>query len=977
MKKLFILLSFMTIALADVSGQKYKYETAPNDPTGTKIYTLKNGFKLYLSVFKDAPRVQTFIAVRAGSKNDPSETTGLAHYLEHMMFKGTRNIGALDWAKEEPLLNKISDLYEKYRATKDTAERSKIYAQIDATSQEAAAFVHTNEYDKMISSLGAKGTNAFTSLERTVYVNDIPSNEIEKWMNVEGERFREVVLRLFHTELEAVYEEFNIGQDNDGRNAYAAMLEGLFPTHTYGTQTTIGTSEHLKNPSLVNIQKFFKTYYVPNNMALIISGDFDPDQVTAWAEKYFGDYKPKDVPVFKYEEQKPIASPVVKEVFGKQQAWVDMAYRIPGISTKSNDVLLSELVAQVLANGQAGLIDLDLVQQQKVGSEAYAYTWTLSDYSLLALHAVPREGQSLEEAHKLLMDEIAKLRKGEFPDWLVEAAIKNLKLQQMKQMEDNRSRASYMLEAFITNQDWKTYNEGLAILEKFTKKDVVDYANKYLGDQNYVVVYKREGENKNVAKVQKPQITPLKVNRGEESAFMQKYKKITSPRLKPVFIDFKTAMVSSKLKSGVQVDVLPNTYNKTFELNYIVDMGKNHDKKLPLAIEYLKYLGTEKQSAEEIQQEFFKLGLAFEVFTSDDRCYVTLSGLDESFDKGVALFESLLANPLPNDEVLKNLIADKLKEREDSKKNKNVILREAMANYGRFGKFSPYSDVIPAKDMEAIIAEELIEKIKNLTSYEHKIFYYGTKKVDEVTKVLNKSHIVPFKLKPVPAETPYVEQATPTNHVYFVNFPMVQAEMMMMSKGTDHFDQNEFIMSRIYNEYFGAGLSSIVFQEIREAKALAYSANAVYQSPLFANKAHYFRNYIGTQVDKLPEAVKAMSEIVENMPVSPEKLNSDRQSILKQIETERVTKDNIYWLIDANRRKGADHDLRKDVYETLGKTYTTEKAIADAVLKFQQEKVKGRHYNYLILADKTKVDMAFLKSIGEVTELSYEDIFGY
>ena len=184
----------------------YQHETDENDPLNTIIYTLDNGLKVYMSINQDEPRIQTNIAVNTGSKQDPSDATGLAHYLEHMLFKGTSKIGTVDWEKESKELKKISDLYEERRGVTVEDERKEIYHQIDSISSVAATYAVANEYDKMISSLGAKGTNAYTSLERTVYINDIPSNELEKWLLIESERFGELVLRLFHTELETVYE---------------------------------------------------------------------------------------------------------------------------------------------------------------------------------------------------------------------------------------------------------------------------------------------------------------------------------------------------------------------------------------------------------------------------------------------------------------------------------------------------------------------------------------------------------------------------------------------------------------------------------------------------------------------------------------------------------------------------------------------------------------------------------------------------
>ena len=302
-------LIFVSIDKYEEDNTQYNYQTVENDPLNVLIYTLENGLKVYMSINKDEPRIQTNIAVNTGSKQDPSDATGLAHYLEHMLFKGTSEIGTINWTDESVELKKISDLYEQRRNTVNPKEREAIYKKIDSISVVAAKYTVANEYDKMISSLGAKGTNAYTSLERTVYINDIPSNELEKWLIIESERFSELVLRLFHTELETVYEEFNRGQDNDSRLSWYTMMKSIFKKHQYGTQTTIGTSEHLKNPSMEKIHQYFNEQYVPNNMAIVLSGDIDPDKTIALIEKYFGQYQFKEVPEFTVIQEDPIVEP--------------------------------------------------------------------------------------------------------------------------------------------------------------------------------------------------------------------------------------------------------------------------------------------------------------------------------------------------------------------------------------------------------------------------------------------------------------------------------------------------------------------------------------------------------------------------------------------------------------------------------------------------------------------------------------------
>src|ERR1035437_9662290 len=408
-----ILLFFISFSssYAQQAAKVYKYETAPNDPLKARIYKLDNGLTVYMTVYKNAQRIQTYIATRAGSKNDPKDATGLAHYLEHMLFKGTDKYGSKDYAKEKVELDKIEGLYEVYRKTTDTTKRKVIYHQIDSVSGYASTLAIANEYDKMLSTIGAKGTNAYTFLEQTVYVNDIPSNQLDNWTTIESERFSNPVMRLFHTELEAVYEEKNRGLDNDGEKSWEALFAGLFPNNTYGSQTTIGTIEHLKNPSLTEIKKYFNTYYVPNNMAICLSGDFDPDATIKMIDEKFSSWKNKPIPTYQPYIEKPITTPVVKEVIGPDAENVMIGFRFAGAGSKDADMIM--MINKILSNGKAGLIDLNLNQQQKVLEDG-ADDVECKDYSAQILNGRSEEGQKLEQVKDLLLEQIDKLKSGDF-----------------------------------------------------------------------------------------------------------------------------------------------------------------------------------------------------------------------------------------------------------------------------------------------------------------------------------------------------------------------------------------------------------------------------------------------------------------------------------------------------------------------------------------------------------------------------------
>ena len=387
---------------------KYKYEEVKGDLSKTRIYTLDNGLKVYLSVNEEKPRLNAFIAVRTGSKNDPAETTGLAHYLEHLMFKGTDKFGVTDAKAEAPLLADIEARYEKYRTLTDPAERRQAYHEIDSVSQLAAKYFIPNEYDKLMSAIGAEGTNAYTSNDVTCYVEDIPSNEIENWAKIQADRFQNMVIRGFHTELEAVYEEYNISLTRDFRKEMAAMMGKLFPNHPYGLQTTLGSQEHLKNPSITNIKNYFKKWYVPNNVAICLAGDFDPDEVIAIIDKYFGQWKPgDDVNQPEFPALPEITAPTDTTVVGPEAENVWLGWRFEKASSLQSDTL--NVIDLMLNNGTAGLFDLNINQQMKM-LEASTWNYQLLDHSMFVLMGNPREGQTLDEVRGLLLGEIEKLR---------------------------------------------------------------------------------------------------------------------------------------------------------------------------------------------------------------------------------------------------------------------------------------------------------------------------------------------------------------------------------------------------------------------------------------------------------------------------------------------------------------------------------------------------------------------------------------
>lgn len=967
---LFIAITITTFAQAAETKKQtdkngYTYETVEGDPLKARIYTLENGLKVYLSVYKDEPRIQTYVAIKAGSKSDPADATGLAHYLEHILFKGTSKIGSSDWERESKLLTQIEGLYENYRGTTDSLKRVAIYHQIDSVSGVAAQFAIANEYDKLMSNVGASGTNAYTFFEQTVYINDIPANQINKWIEIEAERFGEVVPRLFHTELEAVYEEKNRGVDSDGRKVWESLLEAMFPAHQYGTQTTIGTVPHLQNPSITEIKKYFYKYYVPNNMAICLSGDLDPELTIKKIDEYWGQKAAKPVADFVVAKEAPIQQPIVREVVGPDAENVTLGFRFSGKASK--EALMMELVSMILSNSQAGLIDLNLNQQQKVLG-AYSYPLRLKDYSIQMLAASPKTGQSLEQAKDLLLGQLELIKAGKFDDWLIPAIVNDYKKSQMLEMESNKARATSFVSAFVADIPWKEAVSEIAQLEKITKQEVVDFAKAHYKN-NYVVVYKRTGVDTTIVRVPKPTITPVEVNREKQSPFYVKMTEEPVAEIKPMFVDFKKDITFSDFK-GLSIHYKANTENTRFNLYYILDMGSRNSKELSLAVSYLDYLGTKKYSAEDLKKEFYKLGCEYGVMTSDDQVYVSLSGLNKNFDKALRLFEDFLANVQPNQEAYNEMVGRIMKSREDAKLNKGTILQKAMLNYVIYGEKSPFTDILTTEQLKNIQPQDLVNKAKEILQYKHRILYYGPTSVDGLKKALSKHHKVPKKFKEIPAKRIYPEQKLSKNKVYFVNYDMVQAELLMISQ-SKKYSEELAINASLFNEYFGGSMGSIVFQELRESKALAYSVRAQYSTASKPDKSNYVVSYIGSQADKLKQAVDGMVELHQNFKASDVAFANAKDAILSSIETSRTTKTGVLFAYEAAQEFNRDYTLTKQLYDY------TQKATLKDLENFHQTYFKDQTRVFLVIGAKEQVDLKALKQYGEVVELTLEEVFGY
>ena len=966
--RLFITLLICAVVSLNLSAQSFKYESVKNDPLNARIYTLGNGLKVYMSVNKSEPRIQTYIAVRVGSKNDPSATTGLAHYFEHMMFKGSEKFGTTNWKKEKEYIEKIEDLYEVYRKEKDPLKRKGLYAEIDSLSYIASGFAIANEYDKMMSFIGSQGTNAATSNDYTFYQEDIPSNQLENWAKIQADRFANPVLRLFHTELETIYEEKNMSLTKDYRKVNEAMLKALFPSHPYGQQTTLGEAEHLRNPSLKNIKEFHSQYYVPNNYCIAMSGDFDPDKAIKIIDKYFGGLKAVEVPKLEFKAEKEITKVKEIEVKGLESEYITIAYRINAGST-SKEAMMAELIDMILNNGYTGLIDKNINQKQ-LCQRANSGVYGLNDYTAFILRAYPTKGQGLDELKSMLLQQIDILKTGNWDESILQAGINNMKFREIRSLESNSARAMKMAMSYLSNVEWENEVNYLDNLSQITKDEIVAFANQIFKSNNYVVIKKIKDEPETVAKVEKPAITPIQINRSAESDFFKKVKEAKVEDIKPVFVDYDKDMSIKKMPNGTEILYVKNTDNTRYSLSFRYAVGSWENKYLNLLSYYQDFLYTPFMSQQQIKEKLYNIATTFRISVSGDETVVTIEGLTENLLEALDVVDGILTNPCLDKKALESIKQKLFKERAEAKSAQQQCFSK-LSSYALYGKKNAHRTLLSDKEINKLTTKQLTEQIKNLKLYEEQITYYGDLNIDAIEDYIFRHHKMNETGSYKKADRKLSEkQKISKNKVYFVNYPANQSYCRMFIVG-DKYDESQRAVVAMYNEYFGGSMNSIVFQEMREKRSLAYQASSRYIMGSNKTDKNYNLAHIATQNDKVVEAFDAFNSLLDYMPVAENNFDLAKQSILKSIATNRTTKQAIISSYLTDKEYGRKENTQKKMYEQL------QKMTFEDIKAFSEQNLKGQKRVYVILGSKDQINFDEVKKFGDIEELTLEEIFGY
>jgi predicted Zn-dependent peptidase len=914
---------------------------------------------VYLSPNHQAPRIAAYIAVRTGSKNDPKDSTGLAHYLEHMLFKGTQSMGTLDYAKEKPFLDRIDALYDEHFHAKDPVERARIYKQIDEQNLQAVKFEIPNEIAKIYRQLGFHGLNAFTSDEETVFVVDLPSNRVDAWAKLESARFARPVFRLFQSELEAVYEEKNRGMDNAERILGEALNKKLYKVHPYGQQTTIGELEHLKNPSLTQMYAYFRTWYHPNNMAIVLSGDFERAPMLKLLEKNFGSWKPAPLPKPKVWPLPPPNGTERLEVKYEAEEKVVIAWpTVPALHPDADAITVLDML---MDNSAAGLINLELGQAQKVKAAGSGPSF-YNDAGDWEMWAVPKRGQSLEEAEGLLLETLGHLKAGQFTDDDLKAVITSFEVGEKSRLESNEARTGFMAESFIRLQPWPEAVGRLDRLRRVTKQDVLRAAAKYLGD-NRVIAYRRNGKAV-IPSIAKPNFTKVDIDEARRSEFARAVLAMPAQPIEPRWLVEGRDYLTAALPPGT-LYAARNPFNDLFSLSFIFDRGSRQERDLCAALSLLDLSGAGSLSADEFKKKLFSLGTSLSYSCGEQESSVGLSGLNENLWESIQLMQNRFAHPSVDTDTLKKMVDVEIGAHQDTKRDPGAV-HGALGEWARRGKDSAVLRDLTDAEFQNLSLEALKTLINGAPDYAHRTGYIGNRPIGELAKLLDEGR----SWRKAPAREPVLLLRAQAPRVLFTHRDMVQAHVGLFL-ADDAYEPARAVDYNFYGNYLGGGMSSVIFQEIRESRSLAYSAWGGYAPAPFKGDDNELYAGLECQADKTPDAAGLLRQLSLALPWSEARFAETSKSIEQAYRTNPIQFRAVPGALMAWEDQGLPPGDPRPERFARSLRYT----LAD--LQSFATRFKGRSATLYVLGDRARVGLDELKKLGDVEERTIDQLFPY
>lgn len=932
-----------------------------------KEYKLSNGMTVWLNEDHSQPKVFGAILVKAGAKDCPD--TGIAHYFEHMMFKGTDKIGTTDYKAEKQVLDSIAQKYDELSQCKDEKMRKEIQKEINGLSLRAAGYAIPNEFNSLISKYGGTQLNAGTSYDFTVYHNTFSPQYMAHWAEINSERLINPVFRLFQSELETVYEEKNMYTDMMGMQAMEKLTQRYFYPHPYA-YPIVGSTENLKNPRLSEMRRFFEKYYVASNMGLILCGDFETEKVLPILEATFS-----RVPEGEAPKRNKVALPPFN---GREKVTIKvpipfvkiLALGFRGVPANHEDQVALNVAIGIL-NNENGTGYLDKLMVNHKVMTALSMNQSLNEAGILGLAVVPKLlFQTYGSAEKLVWNEINRVKNGDFAD----DVFKALKLEQKRKyesaLENIDSRAQMMFMVFSQEKSWDEYMNEMSRINALTKEDVIAVAQKYFGN-DYLHIKKKTGSypKDNLPKPNFKPIAPL--NTETKSDYSKQVEQIPVIETKTRFIDFDKDVQTVQLTPKAILYSVGNPVNNIFTLDISFGIGTREAPMLNQLKSYLPLLGTDNMSFDEFRGRLQSLGSTLECEADKNSFTLRVTGFDSQFNETMALAEDFVNHVKADDKKLKQVVDEEKVMRKAFFKSSDDVAT-ALLHKVKYGKESAYLTKLSLSEVKKLKGKDLIvlfDKVKTVACDFH---YSGTLPIIQVAEQIKENFdldkIVVESQSPIHLETEVYDKPV----VYFYDDPKVsQSIIYSYILGGVTSDDKKRSASKLLTSYFGRDMSSLMFQEIREFRSLAYRVSANYELPSRKqlNSPGNFVTMLSTQSDKTIDALEVLANLISDMPVKPEKLDAVRQTIINEVNNSYPSFRKLSKKIALQKQEGGVEDTNKVLLSDV------KQMGMEDVTTFYESNVKNRPVVFAIVGNSKKIDMNKLAAFGKVIKVKKSHIY--
>ncbi len=956
MRHLFLPIALLFLLVFQVKGQQNSFTI--------QKFVLDNGLTVILNPDPNAVGVFGAVAVKAGSKNDPSDATGMAHYLEHLLFKGTTELGTTDYAKEKPFLDSIVYYYDLLGKTSDETQRKHIQKLINIQSIQGAKYANPTEFDKLIKSIGGTDLNAFTAMDMTVYLNAFPATQIDKWLELYAHRFQNPVFRSFQSELEVVYEEKNRGMDNPFRSLIEELHAKVFATHPYGTQTTIGTVEHLKNPSLTKMYKYFNDYYVANNMALVISGNFDVSTTTAIIKEKFSKLRSGIVPSFPSYPQSKFDKPELMEVKRTPIKFGMLAYKT--FATRHKDQIPMEICMRLLNNSsETGSLNKLQLDGNLLFSSAFNLTY--NDDGAAAIMFGPKIiGQSFEEAEKLIYAEIEKLKKGEFSDTNIRIIQQEIERERKAELEDEHSKCMTLVSLFSEGSTWEEYLAQTNQINQITKEDIMRVAKTYFTENHFTLRSSMGFPDKTT--LEKPGFDPVVADQKIESTYCKNFLANMKESGTPKMLEYNKDAKLTKLFGTSDLYLTPNPYNDIFTLKMVRSIGTDSITNLDLSSYLFNNFFTKELSRDKLKQAFALHGISYSASVTENRFTIEFTGLEANLKKALPLIKSLVYEPLLDEKAIKTMLDGEKSNRQAELKNPDLMGR-ILLDYARYGNQSEYLSRTSLKNLAKISSEEVLTLYHKTEAYKTTWHFIGNTPESTLKNDLEAI----FPADKGTKFTPYIDKLTlpiAKNKILLVNDKKaVQGQVYFFLNAANYSGlTQDLVNAQAFNSYMSDGFSGILMQEIREFRSLAYATGGSLKTPNVKNNPCTFYSYVGCQMDKTNDATAVMDSMLRFMPKKPERIDMVKAGLINSMSSNYPNFRSISTSIAYGRDLGYTYSPALDRYP-LYKTLTF-----DNIVDFYTKNLVNRPRIITIYGNLKLIDKKKLAQFGDIEEIKLKQI---